>query len=111
MSVNVTVKQKVALAKEAARLKELVSNLKIQRDDILKKNAELNKITERLAEKIKDAAKEAMKQLNIDKNMMKEIEQKIDTEAQRIIEVLLAKNEIKPEDIEAALAAARGVTG
>ena len=111
MSVNITVEQKVALAKEAARLKELVSNLKIQRDDILKKNAELNKIAEGLAEKIKDTAKEAMKQLNINKNMMKEIEQKINTEAQRIIEALPAKNEIKPEDIEAALVAAREVTG
>ena len=111
MSMNVNIEQKVTLAKETARLKELVSNLKIQRDDILKKNTELNKIAEGLAEKIKDAAKEAMKQLNIDENLMKEIEQKIDTEAQRIIEALPAKNETKPEDIAAALEAARGVTG
>ena len=52
-----------------------------------------------------------MKQLNIDENLIKEIEEKIDTEAQRIIEALLAKSESNPEDIEAALAAARGVTG
>ncbi|CAG8575642.1 3175_t:CDS:1, partial [Scutellospora calospora] len=58
MSVNITIEQKVALAKEAARLKELVSNLKIQRDDILKKNEELDKITNELAKKIKDTAKE-----------------------------------------------------
>ncbi|CAG8445474.1 6588_t:CDS:1, partial [Scutellospora calospora] len=109
--VNVTVEQKVALAKEAARLKELVSNLKIQRDDILKKNEELEKIAEGLAEKIKEAAKEAMKQLNIDENLMKEIEEKIDTEAQRIIEALPAKSKDKTENIEAALEAARQVTG
>ena len=37
MSTNVTIEQKVTLAKEVARLKEIVSNLKIQKDDILKK--------------------------------------------------------------------------
>ncbi|CAG8575663.1 3176_t:CDS:2, partial [Scutellospora calospora] len=40
---------------------------------------------------------------------MKEIEEKINTEAQRIIEALPAKNETKPEDIKAALAAAREI--
>ena len=111
MDINVTIEQKVTLAKEVARLKEIVSNLKIQKDDILKKNAELEKITDGLAEKIKEAAKEAMKQLNIDENLMKEIEEKINTEAQRIKDALLAKSETEPKDINEALRKAREITG
>ena len=42
---------------------------------------------------------------------MKEIGEKIDTEAQRIIEALPAKSESNPKDIEAALAIAMRVTG
>ena len=52
-----------------------------------------------------------MKQLNIDENLMKEIEEKINTEAQRIKDALLAKSETEPKDINEALRKAREITG
>jgi hypothetical protein len=110
MSIRVTVENKVALAKEAARLKELVANLIIQLDDIKNKNQELVTIIQDFADKIKAAAKEAMKNLNIDENLMKDIEKKIDDETTRVIEAIPKSEEPSPESIEAALAAARAIT-
>jgi hypothetical protein len=107
MSIQVTIENKVTLAKETVRLKELVANLKTQRDDIVKKNQELLTIIQDFADKIKVAAKEAMKNLNLDENLMKDIEKKIDDETQRVIESIPKPDETPPMDIAAVLAASK----